>query len=160
MSKTLPIICYPDPFLRKRASNVDPVQIPALQGLFANMVQTMREKDGIGLAAPQIGLSLQVTVISYKDGPLILINPELSQFSFKKETAEEGCLSIPGINGLVKRSKKLTFKALNEKGQIIEGIAEGLFARVLQHEIDHLNGVLFIDRAKKITHGKLKEEKA
>lgn len=159
MSKTLPLTYYPDPFLRKKAADVDPTKIPELQELFQDMIQTMHEKDGVGLAAPQVGVSIQAAVIAYKDGPLIIINPVLSHFSFRKETAEEGCLSVPGVNGLVKRSKKVLFKALNENGQLIEGTAEGYFARVLQHEVDHLNGILFIDRAKKITHGKLQEEK-
>jgi len=158
MNNMLPLSYYPDPILRKKAVPIDPSTIPELGELIEAMTATMFEKDGIGLAAPQIGKSIRLIVIAHKEGPLALINPELFHLSFSKESAEEGCLSIPGVAGIVKRHKRLDFRALDKNGKKIEGAAEGLFARVLQHEIDHLNGVLFIDRSKEITHGKIPDE--
>lgn len=153
--KKLPITLYPDPLLRKKAATVDPAQIPDMQDLVDDMILTMKEEDGIGLAAPQVGKSIRLIVIAYKKAPLVLINPTISKLSFRKEAAEEGCLSIPGVSGIVKRHKHLTFSGHDRNGQIISGRAEGLFARVLQHEVDHINGILFIDRSEKITHEEL-----
>jgi peptide deformylase len=158
MSKLLPLNYYPDPFLRKKAKEIDQASIRTLQEFIDDMARTMKEKDGVGLAAPQVGQSIRLIVIAYKDGPFVLINPELSGFSFRKNATEEGCLSIPGINGTVERYNKVKFRGLNRNGHVISGVAEGFFARILQHEVDHLDGILFIDRAKEITHGKLKKE--
>jgi len=159
MSKLLQLNYYPDPFLRKKAKEINPRSIDVMQEFIDDMVLTMKEKDGVGLAAPQVGQSIRLIVIAYKDGPFVLINPELSNFSFRKNIAEEGCLSIPGVNGTVKRNNKVTFRGLDRNGRAIQGVAEGFFARVLQHEVDHLDGILFIDRVQEITHGKIAEEK-
>ncbi len=149
----LKIITHPHPTLRKKAMKVPLEEIKNLQGFIREMEKTMIKHDGIGLAANQVDVPKQIIVINTKDGPLVLINPKLFRKSFRKTEAEEGCLSIPGVFGLVKRHFSLRVKAYTKNGQPIELRAEGLFARVIQHEVDHINGVLFIDRTKKITKG-------
>lgn len=115
-----------------------------------DMALTMLEKDGIGLAAPQIGLNLRLAVINTKEGPLHIFNPEITKFSWAKEWGEEGCLSVPKVFGQVKRSKKIICRYLDKNGEEKSIQASGLMARVFQHEIDHLDAILFIDKAKKI----------
>ena len=110
----------------------------------------MLEKDGVGLAAPQTGKNIRLCVVNTKEGPICLINPEITKKSWKKEWAEEGCLSIPSIFGQVRRHKNITCKYIDKDKKIIKLDADGLLARVIQHEIDHLDGVLFIDKAKDI----------
>lgn len=148
--KLLPITKNPDPLLRKKSVKINPKEITTekFQELLLDMTKTMKEKDGIGLAAPQIGKNIRLIVINTKDGVICMVNPKITKKSLRKEWDEEGCLSVPGTFGQVKRCKKITCKYLDKKGkeQTIEG--EGLLARVLQHEIDHLDGILFIDKAK------------
>ena len=154
----LPIYTVPHPILRKKAQRVDKIN-KNIKRIISNLVETLRHEKGIGLAANQVGIPLQIAVIESKaekskngEGVLsipltIIINPEITKFSSQTETAEEGCLSIPNIWGMVKRPSKVIVKGLNEKGEEIEIKASGLFARVLQHEIDHLSGILFTDKA-------------
>ena len=108
--------------------------------------KTMIKTDGAGLAAPQIGKSIRLAVINSKDGPICLINPKITRKSWARELGQEGCLSIPGIFGQVKRHKKITVAYYNQAGKKIKQVAQGLMARVMQHEIDHLDGILFIDK--------------
>lgn len=124
-----------------------------LQELARDLIDTMHAREGIGIAAPQIGVSERVIVINGDDAELVLINPAITKHSLRKEDGEEGCLSIPGVFGIVSRyrSVRVTAQKLDGTQTIIAG--SGLFARVLQHEIDHIDGILFIDRAKKITKG-------
>ena len=122
--------------------------------LVSDMVATMKEKRGVGIAAPQINEAVQAIIVGTEDGPMALYNPKLLKTSKKKESGEEGCLSVAGVYGMVPRFTSVEVEAQNEKGEIIRIKANGFFARVLQHEIDHINGVLFIDRATKITEGK------
>lgn len=150
----LTIITQPHKTLRTRAKEVLPEEIPELQKLIEDMKQTMLKNDGIGLAANQINILKRILIISTKDGPLALINPKLSGKSFKKEIDEEGCLSVPDVYGMVKRHRRLVVTALSQKGETIKLKANGLFARVIQHETDHLNGILFINRVKKYSEGK------
>lgn len=133
-----------DPVLREVAKKV-PKITPNIVKLLENMADTMRDGDGVGLAAPQIGISKRVVVIDVGDGLIELINPEIIS-SEGEEIDCEGCLSIPGIQGDVIRAKKVTVEALNRFGKKFSVTGEGLLARCLQHEIDHLNGVLFIDK--------------
>jgi len=169
MPKLLPIKIYPCPVLRQKsqALNSAELQKKDIQQLILDMERTMKEKDGVGLAAPQVGISKRIIVIQIKaDNPrypghdpvssLVLVNPKILRKSWKKELMEEGCLSLPEIFGLVKRSVKLTVVALDRKGKKIKFSASGMFARVIQHEVDHLDGVLFIDRAKEIVKGEEK----
>jgi peptide deformylase len=142
----LKIITYPNDILRKKAQEVENVLDPNIQKLAEDMTETMKEGKGVGLAAPQIGQSIRLITIDVKDEPLILFNPKITFFSKKKEDGEEGCLSLPKKFGQVERSHKVRVKAQDLKGNKIKFKAEGLFARVLQHEIDHLDGILIIDK--------------
>ena len=140
---------YPDPILRKKANKVDIVD-KEVQRLLDDMVETMYNAPGIGLAAPQIGKSIKVIVtdISARNetGELIkLINPVIVHAE-GEEVMEEGCLSVPGFTETVKRAQKIVVRGINEKGKEVEIVAEGLLARVFQHEIDHIEGRLFVDR--------------
>lgn len=155
------VIIYPNPFLRKKTKRVKKSEILKLQSLISEMIKIMKEKNGVGLAAPQIGKSLKIIVIAADDkgGILALINPKILKKSFRKEIGEEGCLSFPGIYGLVKRAKKIKVAAINQEGKKIKFFATNFFARVILHEVDHLNGILFIDRAKKIIKGEEELEK-
>ncbi len=120
------------------------------------MADTVRNADGIGLAAPQVGQSVEVVVINLEKSGLPLFplyNPKILKKSFKKAEIEEGCLSVPGVFGLVKRHKKITVEAQNEKGEKLKFADDGWVARVVQHEIDHINGTLIIDHIKKYSQG-------
>lgn len=125
-----------------------------MQSFIKDMIKTMYEADGIGLAASQVGIDINLAVIAVKDGEMVLVNPKITRYGLRKESVEEGCLSVPGVWGMVKRSKHIKVKAMGLDGKRIEFKAEGFFARVVQHEVDHLNGILFIDKAEKILETK------
>jgi peptide deformylase len=150
MPKLLKIIKNPNPILRKKSILVDLKKINEkdFKILIEDMKHTMLKKDGVGLAAPQIGKNKRIITVNTKDGVIAMINPRILNKSFLKEWDEEGCVSVPGIYGKVKRSKKLKceFFDMDKKKNIIS--AQGFFARIIQHEIDHLDGILFIDKAK------------
>jgi len=152
----LPIVTLPNPILRQRARelNLNEIKTSTIQKLIFDMKETVGPAGGIGLAAPQVGLSVRLIVISLENKVMALINPEIINFSWRKETAEEGCLSVPQKFGSVKRAKSIKIRALDENGEVIKFKAKDLFARVIQHEIDHLNGILFIDRAKRVFEDK------
>src|SRR5690606_28493509 len=118
--------------------------------LTKDMLETMYATDGVGLAAPQIGENLRVIVVDPGDGPLALINPEIIQAQ-GSEVDVEGCLSLPGVLGYVERFSDLIVEYLDERGKPQRIEASGLLARILQHEIDHLDGLLFIDKASGIS---------
>lgn len=135
---------YGDEILRKKSREVEVINDRILT-LIKDMEETMYEAQGVGLAAPQVGILKRVIVVDVGEGILKLINPEI----ISKEGSQldvEGCLSVPGEQGEVERPNRVTVKALDEKGQeiIVEG--EGLLARALCHEIDHLDGILFVDK--------------
>jgi len=152
MAKILPIIKNPSPLLREKSEEIDLKKIKAneLKGLCADMIKTMKEEDGKGLAAPQIGENIRLIVINTKDGPKIMINPKITKRSWAKEWSEEGCLSVPGVYGKVRRNKKINCIYFDKKAQKTKIQAQGLLAFVIQHETDHLDGILFIDKAKEI----------
>ncbi len=154
----LKVITHPHPHLKKRAEEITLDEIGGMQKFINEMAETMQKKDGIGLAANQVDVLKRIIIISTKDGPLPLINPVLTRKSFRKEDGEEGCLSVPGVYGIVRRHRSLVINALDRKGNPISLKASGMFARVAQHEVDHLDGILFIDRSKKITKGSLPHE--
>jgi peptide deformylase len=152
------IAFVPDPILRKKAQTVTKFDTD-LQVLIDDMVETMREAPGVGLAAPQVGIPLRVAVIEYPENDedeeaeprlFTLINPEITRKSTEVVSGPEGCLSMPGYNGEVERHEAVTVKALNRRGQPATYKAKGWLARIFQHEIDHLNGVLYTDRATKV----------
>ncbi|MGM0501583.1 MAG: peptide deformylase [Bacillota bacterium] len=134
-----------DPVLRTKANKVDEVT-DKTRNLLDNMEETMRDANGVGLAAPQVGISKDVVVIDVGRGLLELINPEIIEKSSKTYIDEEGCLSIPNRLDQVERAYQITVKALDRTGEEFELEAEGLLARAIQHELDHLEGVLFIDK--------------
>jgi len=147
------VVKYPDPVLAKPSAPITAFDA-ALKKLAAEMFESMYAAQGIGLAAPQIGLSQRLTVIdtSFNKTPkdkLVLINPEIVEVR-GKQVEEEGCLSLPEIREKVQRAAWVKVKAQNEKGEWFEVEGEELLARALLHEIDHLNGVLFIDRISRL----------
>jgi peptide deformylase len=169
----LEIVKYGDPILRQKGAAIEKIT-PEIKKLIADMFETMRERHGVGLAAQQIGKALQLTVIDVREVgedrpstlelkgkpadvneimPLVLINPEVTPVG-EPATGGEGCLSFPEIFAEISRPESVDVKALNEKGKVIEFRAGGLLARAVQHETDHLNGILFIDRMER----KQKEE--
>jgi len=153
---------YGEPILRGKALPVKEIT-PEILDLIKDMAETMYADSGVGLAAPQVGVSKRISVIDgEEDGLIVLINPMIVK-SEGEVVEEEGCLSIPDIYSQVKRSLKVTVKALDENGDLIEITKEGLTARALQHEIDHLDGILFIDRVgrmeRQILLNKLKKKK-
>jgi peptide deformylase len=134
-----------DPVLRKKAKKVQAVDVLVLQ-LLDDMLETMYLAKGVGLAAPQVGISKRIIVCDAGEGPVKLINPRIMR-SEGNELMFEGCLSLPNLCGEVERAAKVLVKGLNPKGEVCKLEAEGMMARVLQHEIDHLDGKLFIDIA-------------
>jgi peptide deformylase len=151
------IVTLPDPSLRRKARPVTKFD-GNLQTLIDDMIETMRVAPGVGLAAPQVGASDRVIVVEYGDDEdedvpkklYALVNPEIKSFSQEAEVGVEGCLSLPGLQGEVERSLAVTVKGLNRHGQPMRIKAKGWLARIFQHEIDHLNGVVFTDRATKV----------
>jgi peptide deformylase len=154
------IVLLPEPVLRKKARKVTDFG-PELQTLIDDMVETMRVVPGVGLAAPQVNASWRVIVVEYGEEDeeektaippklYMVVNPEITRFSKESELGSEGCLSIPGFAGDVERPLAVTIKGVNRRGQPIRIKAEGWLARIFQHEIDHLDGVLFIDRAERV----------
>ena len=137
-----------DPVLKEKAKPVAKIT-KTVRSVLDNMVQTMQEADGVGLAAPQVGVSLRVVVIDVGEGLIELINPVIVA-SEGCETGTEGCLSIPGMYGEVERFTSVTVQGLDRQGAPITVQGSGLLARALQHEIDHLEGVLFIERAQSV----------
>ena len=136
---------YGEPVLREKALPVNEVT-PEILNIIKDMTETMYDDSGVGLAAPQVGISKRIILVDgEEDGLIVLINPMIVK-SEGEVVAEEGCLSIPGIYSQVKRASKVTVKALNVNGNPIEITKEALTARALQHEIDHLDGILFVDR--------------
>jgi peptide deformylase len=160
----LPIRQYGDPILRAKGKRVDKID-NNVRELAQNMIETMHAANGIGLAAQQVGEALQLTVLDVSEVedrpstmklngkdiapenamPLVLINPEI-ELRDETEFGSEGCLSFPEITGEIERAKSVIVRAQNREGKTMEIEANGLLARAIQHELDHLNGILFIDR--------------
>ena len=136
----------PDPILRQQAKKINPIP-QNLDKYTQDMIETMHDEHGVGLAANQVGSLRKVAVIQLPewDEALVLINPEIIRREGEREV-EEGCLTIPGYRGTVKRSERIRARALDLNGKVIKIKAEGLLAQALEHETDHLNGYLYIDR--------------
>jgi peptide deformylase len=152
------IVTLPDPILRRKAKPVTRFDAE-LQTLIDDMIETMREAPGVGLAAPQIGIPERVIVVEYaedeedEDAPkklYVMVNPEIKTASEETEEGIEGCLSVPGWQGDVERALAVTVKGLTSHGKPMKIKAKGWMARIFQHEIDHVNGVVFTDRATKV----------
>lgn len=142
------IVEYGDEVLKEKARIVPKINANILK-LLDNMAETMYEANGVGLAAPQVGVSKRVIVADIGEGIIELINPEIVNYC-GQETDNEGCLSIPGYIGEVTRAYEVEVKGQDRQGQEVRIKAQGLLARVLQHEIDHLEGILFLERADNI----------
>lgn len=144
------------PVLREKAQPVENLATPELRALIADMKETMTAKSGAGLAAPQIGVSQRVVIFGVESNPrypdaepvpfTVLVNPKIVMLSRDVDEDWEGCLSVPGMRGVVPRYTKLRYSGFDEEGNPIERIAEGFHARVVQHECDHLDGILYPQR--------------
>ena len=153
----LEVLEVPHPTLRQQAENVHNFDA-GLQELIDNMVETMRHEAGAGLAAPQVDISKRVIVVEFGSEqdetvpPSLykVVNPEITRFSQEVVSGAEGCLSIPGLMGEVQRSYAITLQGQNQEGEPFKMKAEGWLARIFQHEVDHLNGVLFTDKATEV----------
>ncbi len=165
------IVTLPDPVLRRKARTVTTFD-KNLQTLIDDMIETMRDAPGVGLAAPQVGISDRLIVVEYYENEeaeeaedetrkkvWAVLNPEIVKASDEMVMGVEGCLSIPNIVGEVERHDAIHIKGLNRRGQPIRIKAQGWLARIFQHEIDHLNGVVFTDRAVKVWQPETEEEK-
>ena len=148
------ILRFPHPVLRKKAKAVKRVT-PEIAKLIDDMIETMHAAPGVGLAAPQVGINKQMILVDIGEGLVTLINPKIIKRK-GSVVREEGCLSVPGACIKVKRAKTITVKGVNEKSQEVLIHAEDLFARVLQHEIDHLMGRLISDRLNFVQRMRLK----
>jgi peptide deformylase len=162
----LQVLTLPTKSLHERSTEFNPALLSdkSFQSWMEEFKQTMHSKDGVGLAAPQVGKNIRVCTINASatklvmdekhkqeyQNDLILVNPVWQKTSRKQKTDLEGCLSVPGLYGKVKRYHDIIVEALNERGEKIKFEAHGFFARVIQHEIDHLDGILFVDRTKDI----------
>ena len=151
---SLPILKYPDAILTTPTQKVG-AMTSAIRELIDSMIVTMRAAEGVGLAAPQIGQSLRIAVLEHTPGPKedqatavplqILINPKIISRTGAQDSTTEGCLSLPGIEVSIPRARKVKVKALNEHGEQVQFRASGFHARIIQHELDHLDGRLIVD---------------
>lgn len=147
-----PVLHDPDPQLRIKSEDVSIERIlsPEMKLLIIELKETMRKENGVGIAAPQIGVHDRVIIVEMNGIATPFMNPVLSECSFRKINSEEGCLSVPGTWGMVTRYRSVTVRALDESGEEVVMKVQGFDATVFQHEIDHLDGILFIDRAEDI----------
>lgn len=172
------IVRYPDPVLRAKCRSVTEIT-PEIRALAADMLETMREANGVGLAAPQIAVDVQLAVIDVSHSPdsitfmkingekvdmvqhmpVVIINPQL-ELGSAKEISEEGCLSFPRLRGDIRRSSQIKVSYTNLDGNTVTVESDGLLARAFQHEIDHLNGILFIDRLNAVAKVSIKRKLA
>lgn len=143
----LKVKTYPDPVLKKKAEPLTQFG-PEEQRIFDDMIETMYREDGVGLAAPQVGISKRILIASptlTQGEEYVFVNPEILEAQ-GRELGVEGCLSLPGISGEIARAKTIRFRALDRNGKPLEMQIKDFFARIIQHEVDHLNGILLIDR--------------
>jgi peptide deformylase len=147
--ESLPILLVPEPILKARSRSVGAADVERVRGLVPRMFATMYRAPGIGLAAPQVGVGLRFAVVDLmpddKPAPIVLINPEVIARSDEQATREEGCLSLPGQYADVTRPARVTVRYTDAEGARRQIDAEGLLAACIQHEIDHLDGILFVD---------------
>ena len=155
----MPIIKMDNPVLHQKAKKVRKID-DSVQKLIDNMIETMHDISGVGLAAPQVGVPLQLVVIQLPDEEevITLINPEVVKISEETEMMMEGCLSLPGYNADVKRATSITVKGRDRQGKLIRIKGEGLLAQVLQHETDHINGIVYVDHLESMDKLRKNEE--
>lgn len=152
MEKHLSILCFPDPKLQQRSTVVTGDRTD-ISSLVKKMIATMQRANGVGLAAPQIGLNIQLCIAELPDGPTAFLNPRIVAASSETNEFEEGCLSLPGVFGIVERPRWVDIAFWTLTGERKKQRFENFSARILQHEVDHLQGILIIDRWKKTTQG-------
>lgn len=147
------VLTEPNKELRVRSVDVsaDDFGSVRLKTLADELVRTMDKENGCGIAAPQVGVHERIIIVDPGDGPVAYLNPKIVSRSFRTTMSEEGCLSVPGVYGVVKRNKSVKVTAHDLDGNVVEVEANGLHAIIFQHEIDHLDGILFIDRVEKFT---------
>ncbi|HHX58622.1 MAG TPA: peptide deformylase [Candidatus Moranbacteria bacterium] len=145
----LDIITYPNPILRKKNKLVADPTSPEIKQLISNMLETLRSQDGLGLAAPQVGENLRLCIVEVDNEVFVLINPEIKKLYGDSVTMEEGCFSFPGKFLPVVRPRNIKLTAVDEAGRKYTMHAKGILARAIQHEIDHLDGILLVDRVGK-----------
>lgn len=156
-----PVLRMGHPLLNQRAAEVEEFNTPELDSLVEDMMDTMHAEDGAGLAAPQIGISRRVVVFGFEQNPryteapavprTVLINPQIQALEGTTEEGWEGCLSVPGLRGAVPRYKHIEYRGFDARGEPIKVTAEGFHARVVQHECDHLDGILYPQRIRDFT---------
>ncbi|MBI5370240.1 peptide deformylase [Candidatus Uhrbacteria bacterium] len=149
----LPILILPDPALRIPSMEVPISEWSSsrLRKLIEDLKETMAIENGVGIAAPQVGVRERVIIVDSGQGPQAFINPHIIQKSFRKIESEEGCLSVPGVFGMVRRHRSVVIEAFDEEGRSVTIRAKQFPAIVFQHEIDHLDGILFVDRVTRYT---------
>lgn len=147
------VLTNPNKGLRVVSEAVSKEELAAkeTQAFIAELVEAMRLYDGVGIAAPQVGLAKRIIVVKTKTGPEVLVNPKIFSASLRLVESEEGCLSVPDVFGIVKRHKSVKIRALNRQGEKVQLKASGFEAIIFQHEIDHLDGILFIDKVLRYT---------
>lgn len=151
------IVRYGDEILRKKAEPIE--KIEEVEGVIDDMFRLMHEAEGVGLAGPQAGISKRFFVIEVDEsGPLVFVNPVIIERKGRKTELEEGCLSFPGITGTVVRPETVLIKALDRAGEEFTLETDGLLAKVIQHEYDHINGVLFIDKLQDFEKQTIKDD--
>jgi peptide deformylase len=150
---SMTVLTEPNPSLRTRSQEVAAADFGSerIKSLIDELIETMKKQNGCGIAAPQVGVLERVIIVDRGDGAKAYLNPEIVSRSFRTVMSEEGCLSVPGVWGMVKRQRTVKVKAVDAGGLAVEIEADGLEAIIFQHEIDHLDGILFIDRAEKFT---------
>lgn len=155
MKDTFPVLTYKDASVRQRSIEVPREEITTkeFQDFLDKLTKTMKVEDGIGIAAPQIGINKRVFIAHIKHQNMTFINPVIIKSSEATVETEEGCLSVPNVWGIVTRPKKVTIKAIDRHGRDMELDLKNLEAVVVQHELDHLDGVLFVDKMTKVTRG-------
>jgi peptide deformylase len=143
----------PNNGLRDRSIEVPPNDLGSerVLRLVHDLAETMRKENGCGIAAPQVGIHERIIIVDSDNGPRAYVNPEIVSRSFRTRVSEEGCLSVPGVWGMVKRNRSVRVDAFDEEGQKVSVEADGLQSVIFQHEIDHLDGILFTDRVEKFS---------
>ncbi len=152
----LPVLRLGDPRLLNIASKVSEFNKPELDEVIEDMFDTMRAEDGVGLAAPQLGIGLRIVIFGFEHNPrypdshaipeTVLINPQITALGTEQEQGWEGCLSVPGMRGMVSRYRRIRYTGFDASGSAIDVTAEGFHARVVQHECDHLDGIIYTQR--------------
>lgn len=150
--QAFPLVTIPTPSLRERSRELEVAEIvtPEFQDYLDRLAYTMQVSDGVGIASPQVGKNIRAIVVNIDHRAQCFMNPEILKASSAMIESEEGCLSVPGHYGIVDRHKKVTVRALDRHGRKVEFDARNFPATIFQHEVDHLDGILFIDKAKRL----------